>query len=425
MPRLGYKKSRRGCLRCKQRRVKCDENRPCSACTRHGLECSYVEQSPSNAEGSTRSVSLTPSDSASAVMGKDTVYSATSPLDPTQRTLRSSQASATAAHTPPDPDWSSSTDPFPYFDKFVTGPGSTNQSPWLTDLELMHHYTASTFLTLPRAVDLQQIWQIEIPRLAMSHAFLLHQILAVAAHHQSQIQPERYSHYSICASLHQNVTISGLRTALAQITEETCQEVFIASSMLSICAFASFSSYGGVSEKPHIDDLTDVFHLIRGMSRILDSYNDFLHQGKLAQLFVKENGCESAPLLTAVTEQLHHIKLPDTIHPAAASIFQETIPELINWVENAMLSTGSPELRVCVSFAICLTEEFMDLLRQRHPAALAIIAHYCVVLHYTGLDHWYLRGWGRNILDDIVANMDPSWSMALEWPLMIMENGLH
>lgn len=289
----------------------------------------------------------------------------------------------------------------------------------------MHHYTASTFLTLPRAADLQQIWQIEVPRLAMSHAFLLHQILAVSAHHQSQIQPERYSHYSICASLHQNVTISGLRTALAQITEETCQEVFIASSMLSICAFASFSSYGGMSEKPHIDDLTDVFHLVRGMSRILNSYNDFLHQGKLAQLFLKESGCESAPLLTAVIEQLRHIKLPDTIHPAAASIFQESISEVITWVENAMLSTGSPELRVCVSFPICLTEEFMDLLRQRHPATLAFIAYYCVVLHFTGLDHWYLRGWGRNILDDIVANMDPSWSMALEWPLMVMENGFH
>ncbi|CRK42669.1 hypothetical protein BN1723_019031 [Verticillium longisporum] len=30
-PRLGYKKSRGGCARCKRRRVKCDEKRPCTA----------------------------------------------------------------------------------------------------------------------------------------------------------------------------------------------------------------------------------------------------------------------------------------------------------------------------------------------------------------------------------------------------------
>ncbi|KAF7553460.1 hypothetical protein G7Z17_g3614 [Cylindrodendrum hubeiense] len=351
MPRLGYKKSRRGCQRCKQRRVKCDENRPCSACTRHGLECSYVEQSPSNAGGSARSVSLTPSDSTASVamLPQDTIHSATSPLDLAQHSLLNSHAPAAAVQTPPDHGWGSTNnaaDQFPYFDKFVTGPGSTDQSPWLTDLELMHHYTSSTFLTLPRAADLQQIWQIEIPRLAMSHAFLLHQILAISAHHQSQFQPDRYGHYSICASLHQNETIAGLRTALAQVTEETCPEVFVAASMLSICAFASFSSYGGVSEKPHIDDLIDVFQLTRGMSKILNSYNDVLHQSKLRELFLKEDSCGPAPLLAAVIEQLHHLKIPETVHHTAASIFHQSISEVITWVENAVFSTSSPELRV-------------------------------------------------------------------------------
>ncbi|KAI3392907.1 hypothetical protein diail_4994 [Diaporthe ilicicola] len=41
-PRLYHKKSRMGCLRCKARRVKCDEARPsCSGCSRHLVECVY------------------------------------------------------------------------------------------------------------------------------------------------------------------------------------------------------------------------------------------------------------------------------------------------------------------------------------------------------------------------------------------------
>ncbi|KAK2602812.1 hypothetical protein N8I77_009317 [Diaporthe amygdali] len=41
-PRLYHKKSRMGCLRCKARRVKCDEARPsCSGCSRHLVDCVY------------------------------------------------------------------------------------------------------------------------------------------------------------------------------------------------------------------------------------------------------------------------------------------------------------------------------------------------------------------------------------------------
>ncbi|KPM34458.1 hypothetical protein AK830_g12118 [Neonectria ditissima] len=433
MPRLGYRKSRRGCLRCKQRRVKCDEGRPCSACARHGLECTYAaERNASSSEHAARSPSLTPSDSASIVTAPKTATTApktTAAAHELSPPFRNAMAPATAASTPSDPGWSNPSltlpsDPFPYFDKFVTGPGSIDQSPWLTDLELMHHYTSSTYMTLPRASYLHQVWQIEIPKLAMSHAFLLHQILAVAAHHQSHLHPERYSHYSICASLHQNRTIAGLRTALANISEDTCHELFVASSMLSICAFAAFSNYGGVDEQPRIDDFLDVAQLVRGMSKILDAYDDLLARGRLGKLFLTEDTNQPAmPLLSAIVEQLRQLEIPDMIHPATACVCRESIAGIMTWVENAVLSTAAPDLRVCVSFPICLTEEFIDLVRQRHPVALLIISHYCVILHYTGLEHWYLRGWGRSILDDIATNIDPRWHKQLEWPMGIVENG--
>ena len=41
-PRLSHTKSRRGCNRCKKRRVKCDEVHPtCGACRRHNVVCEY------------------------------------------------------------------------------------------------------------------------------------------------------------------------------------------------------------------------------------------------------------------------------------------------------------------------------------------------------------------------------------------------
>ena len=51
VPRLYHKKSRLGCLRCKGRRVKCDERRPvCSGCARHDVECVYPTEAAGSSE---------------------------------------------------------------------------------------------------------------------------------------------------------------------------------------------------------------------------------------------------------------------------------------------------------------------------------------------------------------------------------------
>jgi hypothetical protein len=45
IPRKGHTKSRRGCLNCKRRRIKCSEKHPeCHHCLKSGLQCEY----PSN-----------------------------------------------------------------------------------------------------------------------------------------------------------------------------------------------------------------------------------------------------------------------------------------------------------------------------------------------------------------------------------------
>lgn len=49
IPRKGHTKSRRGCLNCKRRKVKCPETLPaCSNCARIGLTCEYPHVTPSS-----------------------------------------------------------------------------------------------------------------------------------------------------------------------------------------------------------------------------------------------------------------------------------------------------------------------------------------------------------------------------------------
>ncbi|KAF4957113.1 hypothetical protein FGADI_3332 [Fusarium gaditjirri] len=199
-----------------------------------------------------------------------------------------------------------SPDPLPYLANFVTGQESIEQSTWLTDLELMHQYSTSTYLTLPRADELRQIWQIELPKLSLSHVYLLHQVLSVSAFHLASLHPDRPD-YAICASQHQNKAITGLQSAVACITEESCVEIFLSSSLLGIGAFAGVGAHNA-GQPPRIDDLLDVFVLIRGMSDILNRYEPLLKESRIGHLFVKGSQFGSTALLDATLTQLREFK---------------------------------------------------------------------------------------------------------------------
>ncbi|RSM11274.1 hypothetical protein CDV31_006826 [Fusarium ambrosium] len=120
MRRLGYRKSKNGCLQCKQRRVKCDEKIPCSACARHSLRCSLQDvNKPSKATKIPHSVP--------------------SPEPPSQLSSAASDAEST------------STDGFPFLSAFSGGCFSTGESNGTRDMELIHHYTATGYLAISSA----------------------------------------------------------------------------------------------------------------------------------------------------------------------------------------------------------------------------------------------------------------------------------
>ena len=75
MPRIGNKKSRLGCVRCKLRKVKCGEQRPsCEWCTSHGLPCEYREWSknkPRQQQIESKSPSVSDGESPVTIPGDD------------------------------------------------------------------------------------------------------------------------------------------------------------------------------------------------------------------------------------------------------------------------------------------------------------------------------------------------------------------
>lgn len=360
--------------------LQCDEKYPsCTACIRHGLPCSLAESFESGGHGPGGS----PSDSISS----PSVHSA----------IREDN-------------------PFPYLSNLVRSQEESTQDfrTWTTDLELMHQYTAITWRTLPRPDEMAEIWQIKLPQLALTHDYLMHQLLAISAAHLAHLnssgsddgngdQEQRRATYSIRATQHQNRALQRLQNALPDISDTNCPAIFLTASLLSIGAFTSLSATQSI--KPGIDELMHVFFLIRGMHGILTSYNDVLKTTFLGQLLQPGQSQVHSPLLTDIMDELTTLRMLPTssVHGSdgGKEALREAIDEFMYWIRHATGTADYPELRVVMTWPTRLKDGFTNLVRQRDGDALRVLTCFCRLLEVSGPSHWFLEGWGECVLADI------------------------
>ncbi|CAN8101494.1 unnamed protein product [Discula destructiva] len=462
MPRLGYTKSRNGCMRCRQRRVKCDEKRPCSACVRHKVKCSLLDSPPPailqreqlerDCSAAASSASPASPDSAASVISVDPRRSlpadfAQSPSSPWLGRASSSEFQSISATSSIDaekhhahhqhhrpgtrgapPQTSAAGDPFPYFDKFMLPLEGEKEAAWIHDLELMHHYTVVTSLTLPRAQQELHVWQRNVPKLAFKYPFLVHQLLAVAAFHLAYLKPEQRSEHSLHASQHQNRSIEAMRGHLAEITAENCHALFMASSLLLVGAFASFANIrsNGIpliegQRPPSLDDMIDIFILDRGVASVLQASEEVVSAGYFRDLFHFSPHERLNPFMQHVMQELRSldtlIKQDPAVRPMVRILVGLEIGKLIDAIEKAVPTAEDAEMRVTMYWPITIAEDYITLLRQRNEEALLVLIFYCCIIYQAEDKTWFVKGWGLNVASDVSRLISLKWRDAIKWPL--------
>ncbi|ETN37540.1 uncharacterized protein HMPREF1541_07162 [Cyphellophora europaea CBS 101466] len=181
--RRSHRKSRKGCLTCKTRRVKCDETRPiCTNCSSRATECEYVgsrqRETRPNSSKAVKGSLLTP---------------AASPAE-----LPSATAKARAAETGLDDlqNVSFTQEATLGMHVFATSICSLTQSHTITRTSpntvpfLLHHFSTSGYATLSSHTG-QQILKTKMPELVIRFPFLLETILAFSASHVIHLSSDR------------------------------------------------------------------------------------------------------------------------------------------------------------------------------------------------------------------------------------------
>lgn len=386
--RRQHQKSRTGCMTCKQKKIKCDELKPCCQyCVDRSIQCTYasaISASP-NRRSETPNGPMTPS--AAALTPPSLILSPTLP----------------SHHINAGRQWD------------------------VCDLELLHFYTASTSLTFSNAPERRHVWQYVIPRIAFSHEFLLHGLLALSALHLSRISPERKDSLRANASAHHAAALPLFRSALESINSLNCHACSAFGTIIAVYEWASSEHASGLffahAESPGEADTAEWVKLLRGSGSIVCCYYEEIIKGPLKPILhwdiAAEHEAESNPRDAAKFLALEQLWNAAAVSLSAVEV--DSLNEALRWLKIIYTMITTPHnnqdpASAAMSWPVRVPSRYFSMVNNRQPAALILLSHFCLLLNKVE-DFWWIQGMSRRVLQEINEALSGEWETWMGWPL--------
>ncbi|KAI0383420.1 hypothetical protein F5Y04DRAFT_251272 [Hypomontagnella monticulosa] len=375
-----HTKSKSGCTTCKHRRVKCDEGKPqCANCLRRMAECVYVV-----AKRKSRS----------------------STAEPNPPIIEHTSGPQSEMGCSGDGD-------------IGGGDGGGRQSPTeahydanhLLDLRLMHHYTAYAAEALAGAGSpigaghLASKLKFDLPQAASQHQFLMDAILYVAMVHLGSSNPTSID--SLPIYIYRDRALRSLRRVVPDTSPETIRATRAATFLLAGVSFPA----SRITKQTDLW-ITDWMTLALGQRNFsaFQRYPSLLHVENDSQ---SPSSTPSAmipiDILEAITNSDNDRGL-DVIYSAAAELGKIILmldiayeqSTLENKIKSWSFSTVPPE--------------FLEMIRQRRPCVLVVLAYYLVLFRFLP-DSWIYQDLVSHDIKEIQTAVGPRWEEYLSIPL--------
>lgn len=294
------------------------------------------------------------------------------------------------------------------------------------DSFLLEHYLVHTAPTIGSDPVPLQLWQEAIPLVARSHPFLLHGLLALSALHLAHKTPNSsplYSEYCISATTHQNTAMPVFRSTIEAVTTETCHAVLAFSHLLVLYSFASESQDERLLIISPTPDLTPVWlHFLRTGCELLCNVWDDLENGPVKALVCAWD----VPELEDDGRRLPLVENLLAMIPPKKTANSWTEEETDTYTDTAILlghafTSGTKECTFTTWDALRIwpmysTSKNIQMIRDKHPGALILLAHYCVLLKKLE-GFWFFDGRATALLKNVVACLDQRWMSGVRWPM--------
>ncbi|MCJ1247302.1 hypothetical protein MMC30_004516 [Trapelia coarctata] len=245
-------------------------------------------------------------------------------------------------------------------------------------------------------------------------------ILAVSALHLAHFRPEKKDFYVAQAMLLHQTALHVATALLTNVTQDNCSALYMFSILTCIFALASPRKLGDfllVEET----GIAEWLFLLRGTRFIADMARETLQSGSLGPIFT--SGKRRDQLRTSESNGDDHLgELQYLINGTATDqqisyIYHASIDELRK--SFAVAHNCGPqtyELSDAFIWPYRVSEDYLGLLKQLTPEALAIFAFFCVLLKRLD-SHWWMNGWSTHLISRIYDLLDEEHRLWIRWPI--------
>lgn len=290
---------------------------------------------------------------------------------------------------------------------------------------LLRHYVTFTSLTLVDRHGTLGIWQQTIPELAHEHPFLMHALLTCSALHLAYKLPSRRHFYLLCAYSHQDVAMLLFRRAVAHVTKSNCHAILACCHLLVIYSFATDQ----LDESLLLADTSSLYpgllcnwlYFIRNGCHLVCEYWNCIETGPLAPLASSWEspilGIDKIQSKSRIMERLLSPLLQACREPEdeawpsnICDVYRDAATQLGEAFAASQVLTSDDfttwdAIRV---WPMHVSTAYMKLLAHGHPAALILLAYYCLLLKRLE-PHWYFEGKAAKLLENILSRLERKW----------------
>ncbi|KAH8885784.1 hypothetical protein GQ53DRAFT_728820 [Thozetella sp. PMI_491] len=438
--RRTHRKSRNGCFQCKRRRVKCDEERPCNSCVRFSVPCEYRDASQERAASTT----------VYAVPSTNNSQSGSGPaLRRGRGRPRKDWTGILASMTIREPASRSSSESRTTSATMAADSEASACRLNVDDVGLMHHFTTRTAQTLSgsddRTTKIAGFWIENVPRIGMTHHFVLHLALGVAALHLAHLTSDESlrRRYRDLGERHSSTGLSELNESLPLMDETNCGALYVAATLVCYCSFAAGPSGDGDLLVFHNNSNATVhwLTLIRGVRYIREMVSpEVLFSGLMDPL--KPGPAPEAPSPEQVEPTMYKQKYERVDWEEPLQRLHDFITkqdggdqavQTLQALENLSRifeatygkadgsSDSTPEDQFIFGWLYRLEADYVACLQQNYAPALIVLGYYTVLLRLTERI-WLMLGWSDHILKRIRAILDGKEQFVqwLKWPTELL-----
>ncbi|KAJ4420392.1 hypothetical protein N0V82_004381 [Gnomoniopsis sp. IMI 355080] len=431
--KVGHRKSRNGCTKCKSRRVKCDEVRPiCGNCDRLQMDCFWPERNPNAGRYGTRSQPTPSPNPPVHVMSP----SATTNTASTSTAYQSPEQGATA-YLASWPHWTSDENPFTQLDDTQGISLPESKARRMMEHRLMHHWHlnfSSAFPVNP-AESWRSLWARHIPALGLSHDNVLFGMLAMSATRMLRTCADDKDIFAA----RQTYFISALhaqRQEVAKLCVENAEGVCFGALLISVNSFAMLKERALEPYQPPMEWL----QLGRGAGTVI---------WQSVETIIKDSRESQHPALMTIATAYPYFGRDQSYFDAAnrrsfEGVLTQHIPSEDDWNDEETreayektlsyvgsiqrgIQDGEPVYAVArriQTFALLVPPRFIGLLSLQRPRALVVMAHFWATVSQVHTVWWLgdpdAAGEESTAMREIGAikkALPKEWMTTMVWPL--------